>query len=50
MNEVGDWKRRGMVSWLKKLNVALGTWIPSSSLKKVAPVAPYYLAILLLGF
>lgn len=33
MNEVGDWKRRGMVSWLKKLNVALGTWIPSLSEK-----------------
>lgn len=34
MNEVGDWKRRGMVSRLKKLNVALGSWIPSLSPKK----------------
>lgn len=34
VNEVRDWKRRRIVSWLKKLNVALGSWLPSLSLKK----------------
>lgn len=54
MNEVGDWKSRGMVSWLKKLNVALGSLIPSLSLKKSCTrgsiLLGYSASRLLLGF